>query len=69
MLPGMAGSQQQEPKSPPAERVDDTTQPGLPLGEGEEVETDEHAALGDTEESTDEHAVPEQPTQNHDATP
>lgn len=42
----------------PGQRIEDTTQPGMPLGEeGDETPTDEHAALGDTEESTDEHAA------------
>ncbi|MEW6433739.1 MAG: hypothetical protein AB1730_19705 [Myxococcota bacterium] len=41
----------------PGQRVEDTTQPGLPLGDAQEEPTDEHAALGEAEESTDEHAV------------
>lgn len=52
---GDAAQQQQQE---PVKRVEDTTQPGLPLGEEEdETPTDEHAALGEVEESTDEHAV------------
>lgn len=50
---GDAAQQQQEP----VKRVEDTTQPGVPLGEEDETPTDEHAALGEVEESTDEHAV------------
>lgn len=61
----MVGSGSDEgPKPPPAKKVEDTTQPGLPLGdEDDEIPTDEHAALGDTEESTDEHAVPQDPAE------
>jgi hypothetical protein len=36
---------------------DEQTQPGVPLGEDEEVPTDEHAALGDADDRTDEHAA------------
>ncbi|MEW5740784.1 MAG: hypothetical protein AB1938_17785 [Myxococcota bacterium] len=57
----MVGSDGGE-KPAPEKRVEDTTQPGLPLGDNDDVPTDEHAALGDTEEATDEHAVLEQPT-------
>jgi hypothetical protein len=56
-------------KPEPAKRVEVTTQPGLPLGEDEDAPTDEHPALGDTEETTDEHlAVNEQPTDPESST-
>jgi hypothetical protein len=50
---GDAAQQHEEP----VKRVEDTTQPGLPLGEADEAPTDEHVAFGEVEESTDEHAV------------
>lgn len=51
------GGDAEQQEQQPVKRVDDTTQPGVPLGEDDDTPTDEHAALGDTEESTDEHAV------------
>lgn len=54
---GGDAAQQQQKQQEPVKRVEDTTQPGLPLGEEDETPTDEHAALGEVEESTDEHAV------------
>lgn len=55
---GAGPKEKKDPKDQEAvQRVEDTTQPGLPLGDAEEEPTDEHAALGEVEESTDEHAV------------
>ncbi len=62
MLARMVGSEDAE-KAAPVKKVGDTTQPGLPLGDNDDVPTDEHAALGDSDADTDEHAaVKEQPT-------
>lgn len=38
----------------PGQRIEDTTQPGMPLGEeGDETPTDEHAALDEGAEPAD----------------